>query len=70
MASHSSREQKLLFLQKAGIKLDILKFFLQVAWEIKSIDNKKYIILSDNLNEVGRMLGGWNRQFNQKTPPF
>jgi hypothetical protein len=37
----------------------LLKFFLQVAWEIKALDNKKYIRLSEKLDEIGKMLGGW-----------
>jgi hypothetical protein len=70
-ASRLSKEQKLPFLQKASSKLDTLKFFLQIAWEIKSLDNNKYIILSEHLNEIGKMLGGWTRQFRiEKTPPF
>lgn len=63
IASRLAREQKLPFLQKASAKLDLLKFFLQIAWEIKSLDNKKYIALSECLNEIGKMLGGWQKQF-------
>jgi len=62
-ASHLNKEQKLPFLIKANGKLDLLKFFLQIAWEIKSLDNKKYAILSERLDEIGRMLGGWQKQF-------
>jgi hypothetical protein len=36
-----------------------LGFFLQLSWEIKSLDSKKYIFLSEKLNEIGKMLGGW-----------
>jgi len=54
-------------LQKAGIKLDTLKFILQISWEIKALDNKKYIILSEHLNEIGKMLGGWIRGIQNKT---
>ena len=46
----------------ASSKIDILKCFLQIAWEIKSLDNKKYIIFSEKLNEIGKMLGGWLKQ--------
>ncbi len=60
-ASYLGKEQKLPYLQKAGNKLDILKFFLQIAWEIKALDNKKYILLSEHLNEIGKMVGGWTR---------
>lgn len=68
IASKLNKEQKLPFLQKASAKLDMLKFFLQIAWEIKSLDNKKYITLSEQLNEIGRMLGGWQRQFLKQNP--
>ena len=62
LASYLSREKKLPYLQKAIPKLDLLKFFLQVAWELKELENKKYIALSEPLNEIGRMLGGWVRK--------
>ena len=62
MASFLPKEQKLPYLQKTVGKLDLLKFFLQLAWEIKVLDNKKYITLSEPLEEIGRMLGGWVRQ--------
>ena len=61
VASHLNKEQKLPYLHKASSKLDLLKFFLQIAWELKAIDNKKYITLSEALSEVGKMLGGWMR---------
>jgi hypothetical protein len=61
-ATYLSREQKLPYLQKATAKLDTAKFFLQILWEVKALDNKKYAALSEKLNEIGRMLGGWMRQ--------
>ncbi|MBI1956994.1 MAG: diversity-generating retroelement protein Avd [Candidatus Niyogibacteria bacterium] len=67
-AGYLSKEQKLPYLQRANGKLDLLKFFLQIAWELKAIDNKKYIALSKQLDEIGKMLGGWMRGI-QKTPP-
>jgi len=58
-ALHLSRGEKLLCLTQGSVKLDLLKFFLQLAWEIKALDNKKYIRLSEKLDEIGKMLGGW-----------
>ena len=58
-ASISDKLEKLISLKNASLKLDLLKFFLQISWEIKSLDNKKYIKLSEKLNEIGKMLGGW-----------
>jgi len=58
-ALHLGKGEKLVYLTRASIKLDLLKFFLQIAWEIKALDNKKYIRLSEKLDEIGKMLGGW-----------
>lgn len=68
IASYLSKQEKLPYLKQALLKLDVLKFFLQVAWEIKALDTKKYIILSEHLNEVGKMLGGWRKGLENKTP--
>jgi len=64
IASYLSKQQKRPFVQKASSKIDLLKLFLQIAWEVKALDNKKYIILSEKLNEIGRMLDGWNKQLS------
>jgi len=52
---------KIIQLGKAISKLDTLKFFCQIAWEGKLIPTEKYIALSEKLEEVGRMLGGWRK---------
>ena len=58
-AAYSDKLEKLISLKNASLKLDLLKFFLQISWEIKSLDNKKYLFLSEKLDEIGKMLGGW-----------
>jgi len=68
LAKYSGRNDKLTFINKAIVKLDLLKFFLQIAWTIKAIDNNKYVRLSDPLNEIGKMLGGWRKLFQKETP--
>ncbi|MFH1129687.1 MAG: diversity-generating retroelement protein Avd [Patescibacteria group bacterium] len=67
-ASYLSGREKLPILSKASNNLDMLKFFLEVAWEIKLLDNKKYIVISEKLNEIGNMLGGWIRKIITQTP--
>ena len=67
-AGFAARDNKLSITQKASIKLDTLKFFLQIAWELKILDNKKYISISSPLIEVGKMLGGWQRQLIKEAP--
>lgn len=74
VAGFTRQPEKLLYVQSAIRKLDTAKFLLLVLWETKSLDNKKYIALSEKLEEVGRMLGGWNGKLAgqnspEKTPP-
>jgi hypothetical protein len=67
IASFLAKERKRAYVERAAAKLDLAKFFLQVAWEIKVLDNKKYALISEQLNEIGRMLGGWLRQLESRS---
>jgi hypothetical protein len=62
MASYTAKEQKGPVIQRASVRLDTLKFFLQIGWELKALDNKKFAELSQPLVEIGKMLGGWQKQ--------
>jgi hypothetical protein len=68
-ASYLPPEQKIILLGKTISRLDVLKFFLQLSWENKLIPNEKYIEISENLEEIGRMLGGWRKGLLQKKTP-
>lgn len=57
------------YLRLAIRKLDTLKLLLQILWETKSIDTKKYIAISTKFDEIGRMLGGWLGQTEKQTLP-
>ncbi|MCX6719400.1 MAG: four helix bundle protein [Candidatus Taylorbacteria bacterium] len=58
---------KILLLGKTISKLDVLKFFCQLAWESRLIPTEKYTELSAKLEEIGRMLGGWRKGL--QSPP-
>lgn len=60
-------EKKTAQLSIAILKLDNLKFFLQLAWENKCLSNEKYTTISIGLDEVGRMLDGWKKGLDNKT---
>ncbi|KKW42438.1 MAG: hypothetical protein UY91_C0003G0021 [Parcubacteria group bacterium GW2011_GWB1_55_9] len=65
-ATFLSRTEKQPWVRLAIRKLDTLKVFLLVLWETKSLDTKKYAALSVPLEEVGKMLGGWNGQLTRQ----
>ncbi len=58
-ASQLSKMEKLPILQKASLKLNFLRVFLRLCKETKVLDTKKYIHLEEDVDEIGRMLGGW-----------
>lgn len=68
VATYSNKDHKAEIVHKASIKLDMLKYFLQISWELKTIDNKKFVSLSIPLSEAGKMLGGWKKQLVKETP--
>ena len=59
LASQMPKTEKLPILEKASLKLNLFRIFVRLAKEVKAIDNKNYVLLQDNTDEVGRMLGGW-----------
>ena len=63
-ASRTNKQNKAEFLSKAAIKLDLLKTLLQLSEDIKALPTKRYLFLSEKLQEVGRMLGGWIKSLN------
>ena len=69
IASFLPKEEKRSYVSVAIRKLDTLKVLLMVLWETKSLDNKKYIVLSLHLDEIGKMLGGWNGQLVKQNSP-
>lgn len=69
-ASFLSREEKQPYVRFSIKKLDTLKILLMVLWETKSLDNKKYIALSVKIDEIGKMLGGWNGQLSKQNSPY
>ena len=69
-ATYLPPKEKISFLQKGITTLDLLKFFLQILWEVQGVDAKKYAVISEPLDEVGRMLGGWyKKMLSKETPP-
>ena len=66
IASFLSREEKLPYVRLGIRKTDTLKIFLMILWETKSLDNNKYIQLSEKVSEIGKMLGGWNGQLSKQ----
>ena len=65
-AGYSRSSNKLSTLEKASVKLNVLRIFIRLMKETGSVDNKKYVALQGMIDEIGRMLGGWIRSYDSK----
>lgn len=60
-ASGESKKEKLPTLERGSLKLNMLRVFVRLMKDIKTIDGKKYMNAEAAIDEIGRMLGGWIR---------
>lgn len=68
LAGYAGSDQKYTFVVRAATKLDLLKFFMQVAWEVRCLDKKAYAMLLTPLSEIGKDIGGWQKYLQTKQP--
>ena len=62
-AQYSRNKQ--LILKQANMKLEKLRVLLRLSQEQAYLSNKSYHYAIKQIDEVGRMLGGWMKQQNQ-----
>ncbi|MFH1308584.1 MAG: four helix bundle protein [Patescibacteria group bacterium] len=53
------KPEKLKILKQANGKFEVLKVLIRLTRELKILDNKKYLSLTTEMQEIGKMLGGW-----------
>jgi len=64
-ASFGDKERKIILLEKASVKLNVLRFLIRLMKETRTFDLKKYLLLESIIDEIGRMIGGWIRAMNK-----
>ena len=55
------RRDKRETLRTAGLRTNALRFLLRLAHDLKLLPASAYAFASEQLDEVGRMVGGWER---------
>ncbi|MFZ6015674.1 MAG: diversity-generating retroelement protein Avd [Patescibacteria group bacterium] len=60
-AEHIDKTEKAKHLHSVNVKLDILKLLVRLCKNCKCISNNAYLQMESQLQEIGRMLGGWLR---------
>ena len=59
LAQTKEKSSRILILNKADLKIVTIKLFVRMSYEIKAIDQNKYIKLEEKILEIGKMTGGW-----------
>jgi hypothetical protein len=60
---------RLLILNKADITLKMLTTHLRLAYKTKSINDAGFASLSEQVIEIGRMIGGWIKDTKNPVQP-
>lgn len=58
-ASELAKNEKMPALKTTSRKLNLLRVFIRLTKDIRSIKLKDYTLLEKQVDEIGRMLGGW-----------
>lgn len=66
LASQSGKVEKLPVLESASVQLNVLRVLIRLTKDMRTIDNKKYLVLETHIDEIGRMLGGWIRSTKER----
>ena len=66
-SSFSPVETKITLLGQSLLIIDSLRFFIQLCWELKLIPSKQFTLIGQEIEEIGRMIGGWRKGLITKT---
>ena len=53
--------KRLPLLQKANVQLEKLRYLIRLCHDFKLLSSKQYAYISNEINEVGKLVGGWIR---------
>lgn len=67
-ATYIKSDEKVVLLGQALVRIDSIRFFIQLCWEAKLIPNKQYAEIGPSIEELGKMVGGWRKGYLSKTP--
>lgn len=55
-------KQKVDLLKEANIGLEILRHLIRLSYDLRFISTEKYEYISREINQIGKLIGGWIRQ--------
>ena len=58
-ATYATSERKRSLLIQTKRNIDMAKIYLRLGSDLRILDQKKYVLRQDELQELGKMVGGW-----------
>ena len=55
-------KEKLNILKRANLKLEIFRHLIRLSFDLRFINIRRYELISEETNEIGRLIGGWIKQ--------
>lgn len=65
-ASQVAKSDKLTPLEQGSLNLNVLRVLLRLAKDTRAIDLRKYAVAQAQIDEIGRMLGGWIKSVRER----
>jgi four helix bundle protein len=62
------KEEKLKQLQKISTEMDKTRMLIRISKDLKFIKTSQYIFATEKINEMGKMLGGWIKIYQEGKP--
>ena len=63
-AQTTEAKEKVVSLKQASVKLDTLKLLIRLSKNCICISNTSYLQMESQLQEIGKMLGGWSKSLS------
>jgi|SRR3989344_3613483 len=61
LAGYAKLANKAMLLEQVSAKINLLRLVVRLMKDTKTLDNKKYAVLQEIIDDIGRQLGGWSR---------
>ena len=60
----NQERNKLEYLKRISTRIDTVRVLIRLAKDLRFLSIRRYGIVAEKLNEIGRILSGWTRKFS------
>jgi len=54
-------KEKRLVLRRGNVRLEKIRYLIRLSHDLKILGGRRYIYVSERVDEIGKMIGGWER---------